>query len=363
MLGLMVVRLACGVYTELLPEEAYYWTYAKHPAWGYFDHPPMVAWVIHFGTLFLGDTELGVRLGCILLAAVSCWLVVRVAELWFDRRAAVMAGWMFLLVPVFLGMGFLGMPDAPLLFFWLVTLYAVSRALLEERSAWWWLAGVAYGGALLSKYYALLLGPSLLLFLLISPRYRFWLRRPQPWLAVVVALLVFSPVMVWNSQNQWASFAFQSTRTVDQRASGWSQSLWFWLAQVLLPTPLLFVLFVMVVRRWVKCWVERSWSAVGGERWNFAVAFSLPVVALFALASAKGAFRLNWTAPAFLSLLPAAAALLWEKLEVRSRGWRWASGVTAAACVVVVLVAHTGMALVRVNLLGRVRFGGWHQLA
>src|ERR1700689_1814397 len=59
---LTVLRfLLCGV-IELLPEEAYYWTYAQHPAFGYFDHPPMVAWIITMGSTLFGHTAFGVRI-------------------------------------------------------------------------------------------------------------------------------------------------------------------------------------------------------------------------------------------------------------------------------------------------------------
>jgi dolichol-phosphate mannosyltransferase len=350
---LTLIRLAFAGRTELLPEEAYYWTYTQHPAWSYFDHPPMVAWMIHCGTMLFGNTEFGVRLGNILLAVASCWLLVKVAEMWFDQRVAEVAGWMFLLAPVFVGMGFLAMPDAPLLFFWLITLYAVTRALVQDRAGWWWLAGIGFGGAMLSKYYAVLLAPSLLVFLVMSPRYRAWLKRPEPWLAVVLALALFSPVIFWNSQNHWASFAFQSTRTVGQHASGLAQFGLFCLMQVALPTPVLFVLFVLTAARGVR----QGWGQERAERWNFAVAFSLPLLALFAVASTKGAFRMNWTAPAFLSLLPAAAAVLVEFFG-KSRGWRWAAGVTTVACVAIIAWGHFELATMKF-----LRFGGWRQLA
>ena len=89
----------------------------------------------------------------------------------------------------------------------LVGTIAISRALQTERTGFWLIAGVAFGAALLSKYYALLLAPSLLLFLLRSSKYRFWLRRWQPWTALALGLIVFSPVIFWNAHHDWASFA------------------------------------------------------------------------------------------------------------------------------------------------------------
>jgi dolichol-phosphate mannosyltransferase len=121
--------------------------------------------------------------------------------------------------------------------------------------------------------------------------------------------------------------------------------------QVALPTPLLFVLFVLVTKR--------GWKPGGEAKWNFAVAFSLPVIALFAFASIKGAFRMNWTAPAFLALLPAAAALLLEVSE-KHRLWRRLTGATAIVCALLIVLGHFEMATLRLRLM---KHGGWRSLA
>src|SRR5205085_3003638 len=90
-IGARVVAMAR---VPLIPEEAYYWMYAQHPALSYFDHPPMVAWTIALGTHFFGNTELGVRIvGCLLMCAAS-GLIFYVGRLWFGRRAAVVAALM-----------------------------------------------------------------------------------------------------------------------------------------------------------------------------------------------------------------------------------------------------------------------------
>lgn len=69
--GLLLLRFAVAPFVVLIPEEAYYWMYSQYPALGYLDHPPMVAWLILAGTTLLGDVELGVRLGTLLLTATS----------------------------------------------------------------------------------------------------------------------------------------------------------------------------------------------------------------------------------------------------------------------------------------------------
>src|SRR5271156_5180295 len=89
-LALVVLRLAAAIWTPLTFDEAYYWTWSKHLAGGYYDHPPMVAIVIRLGTMIAGDTELGVRMVSVLLALPMSWAVWRTAKILFgsDRVAA-----------------------------------------------------------------------------------------------------------------------------------------------------------------------------------------------------------------------------------------------------------------------------------
>src|SRR3978361_1106176 len=82
-LALVALRLAAAAWTPLTFDEAYYWMWSKHLAGGYYDHPPMVAFVIRLGTLIAGDTELGVRLISILLALPLSWAVYRAAAILF----------------------------------------------------------------------------------------------------------------------------------------------------------------------------------------------------------------------------------------------------------------------------------------
>src|SRR3954453_7197420 len=81
--ALVLLRLVAAAYTPLTFDEAYYWTWSKHLAGGYYDHPPMVALVIRLGTMIAGDTELGVRLVSVLLALPMSWAVYQTAAILF----------------------------------------------------------------------------------------------------------------------------------------------------------------------------------------------------------------------------------------------------------------------------------------
>jgi dolichol-phosphate mannosyltransferase len=360
--GVTLLRfLLCGV-IELIPEEAYYWTYAKHPALGYFDHPPMVAWFVTLGTAMLGDTAMGVRIMTFVLWVATAGLLFLTGRMWFGKRVALLATLMYTLAPVYVGTGLIVTPDAPLLFFWVATLYLISKALHTGRGWYWLLAGITFGGALLSKYYALLLAPSLLWFLLLSPRHRHWLRRVEPWLALPIALAVFSPVIVWNSHHDWASFLFQSSRTSGTPTHAWRDVLLFWLVQLGVLTPLLFALFAAAAARGVRRgWLEHD------DNWNFVASFSLPLFCLFAAACFKTQIHVNWTAPAFLSLSLGASALTLDGLEsdqpTRAKRWRWGAGATVFLCGLAIVFGHTSLAWGVPKSFVYAHAGGWEETA
>ena len=198
------------LYNMTLPlhfDEAYYWVWSKHPQLSYFDHPPMIAWLIRLTTIF-ADAEWLIRLvplGCAALTGIFIW---RMAAELFDVGVADRALLIFLLSPL-AQIGFsLATPDAPLILGWAWALWCLQRALFGNCRQYYYLAGVAAGFALLSKYTAVLLLPGVLGFLLFSA-YRRQLGTREVWLAIGTALLVFSPVLSWNFRHDWVSFQFQ----------------------------------------------------------------------------------------------------------------------------------------------------------
>src|SRR5215475_12417634 len=98
---LLLLRFIWATTINLSPQEAYYWNYAMHPALSYLDHPPMVAWVIRAGTLLLGNSEIGVRIGGLLLVVVSTWVIYALGRLWFSRRAGLWAALLFQVIPAY----------------------------------------------------------------------------------------------------------------------------------------------------------------------------------------------------------------------------------------------------------------------
>lgn len=214
-----LIRLVLAYAVGLGIDESYMAGVSRQLAWSYFDHPPLHVWLAGvWGELF-GEHPLTLRIPFIALFAGSTWLLYRLTAFAYGARAGLWAATAFNLAPAFtFSTGSWVLPDGPMVFFLLLAANAAARVMFDDaspRSPWLWLvAGAAGGLAMLSKYLAVFLFVGIGLFLLTSPKQRHWLARPQPWLAILLAIVIFSPVLIWNVENGFASFAFQGQRGV-----------------------------------------------------------------------------------------------------------------------------------------------------
>jgi len=309
---------------ELIHEEAYYWNYSRHPALSYLDHPPMVAWLIHAFTTVLGHTELGVRSGAFISWLVGAFFVFRLARRVYDPESAAASALVFAILPVYCLVGLLMTPDAPLMACWAATLYFFYRALIDEKPTAWWGVGAFLGLGMLSKYTMVLLGFAALAFMLADRGARRLFLRPWPWLAAAAALLLFSPVIVWNFQHDWISFAFQSSR----RAAGpFAFNLHDLLGDVaVLLTP------VGLAAVAVAAFSRKQLAPPGDptEEHRFTRGFRLLMMSTllpFALFALVGLFRhtkVNWTGPLWIGAVPFMGHMMaagWPQGGGRARAW------------------------------------------
>jgi 4-amino-4-deoxy-L-arabinose transferase-like glycosyltransferase len=222
-IGSALLRLISAFSLGLGNDEAYHFLYAAHPSLSYYDHPPMVAWVEMVGLALSGfeASAWALRIGFILLFAGSTWILARLTTRYYGASAGFLAALALNLSGYYgLAASTFALPDGPLLFFWLLTIDRLSIALDETQAGrlkpWIWV-GLAWGGALLSKYHAVFIPLGTVLYVVLHRPKRRWLVQAGPYLAIVLGLVVFSPVIVWNASHGWVSFLFQGGRAV----GGW----------------------------------------------------------------------------------------------------------------------------------------------
>ena len=228
----------------LTADEAYYWLWSKHLDWGYLDHPPLIAWLIRAGTMLLGDSVLGVRASGILLSGLATWFVWEAARTLLKDQARAAAAALLFNLTLMIGVEMLAAtPDMPSIATSAALLFCLARLQQSGNSKWWLWAGLAAGLSLLSKYSAFFLLAGAFLWLLLSPRARGWLRTPWPWSAALLALLIFLPNLIWQTNHDWETFAFQFGRIVGHQWTG-HYLLEFLGAQLGLASPFIFILGV-----------------------------------------------------------------------------------------------------------------------
>ncbi len=289
----------------LTPEEAYYWNYSIHPDLGYLDHPPMVAWLIALAEGLFGHGEASIRSVSLACGVAVIAFVYRLARRLVDRPAALLAAALAASIPYgFFAAGAMTTPDAPLAAAWAASLYFLHRALVGGEGRAWYGVGIALGLGLLSKYTIATLGPAALAFCLLDRRARGWLTRPEPYLAVLIAVLVFAPVVYWNWANDWASFRFQSGGRFGEETRF---SLHLMLANILIvATPLpVVVLPLLFIGRWTEHPGPFPEPEHAQDRNRlFVSCFVLVPLAVFAWSALTHPPRLNWTGPIWLVTLP-----------------------------------------------------------
>jgi len=189
-------------------DEYYFIDCGKHLAFGYVDHAPMVPWLAGLTTSVFGDSLVMLRLPAILAGAATMWLTILLARRFgANAYGQALAGIALLLAPVYLRMH--AMLDIvafePL--FWTVAAFLIADLIDGADKKRWLLVGLVAGLGLLNKHTMLLWGFGVGVGMLVTPL-RAHLKTPWPWLGAVVALLIASPNLRWQSEHDWATVEF-----------------------------------------------------------------------------------------------------------------------------------------------------------
>ncbi len=297
-----LARLAFAAVIPLTEDEAYYRLWAQHPAFGYYDHPPMIAWWIRAGMTVAGDDALGVRLIPILATALTTWLAFDLARRLGGVEATALRAAIWFNATLTIGFGgLLAVPDAADAPFWTLTLWCLARTDGPAGWRWWLAAGAAAGLGTISKYSALFLGPGILLWLLLDPPRLRVLRTPWPWLAGVIAVAIFATNIAWNAEHGWVSFAKQFGR------AGASRLAPQYLAELIVGQLLLLnpIIAAFLGRALAGRWRR---PAPGSPDLRLPIAAAAPFAIYLVIHSLHDRVQAHWPAPLYAALAICAAA-------------------------------------------------------
>ncbi len=291
------IYIASGT-IDLEKDEAYQWLWSKHLALSYFSKPLGIALIQFAGTSLFGDTQFGIRFFSPLFAAILSVMMLR----FIARQAGARPAFWLLLIVIatpLLGIGTILMTiDPPLVLCWMWAVVAGWRAAQPDgRTRDWLIVGLAMGLGFLCKYTAACQIACWAVFFALWHPARPHLRRPGPWLALLIFLICTLPVVIWNAQHDWS--------TLDEVAgnaglhSQWHPTLrYFWdflFAQAGLLNPVFFVGALWAMFGFWKRWRERP-------LWLYFFCMSAPVFFGYWLYSFHSRILPNWIAPAIVPM-------------------------------------------------------------
>lgn len=302
-------------------DEAHYALYGYYPDISYFDHPPLVGWIQWIMQQVFSGDEFYMRLPALLSSSgvlIAMWFAMDDKKLYPILRNSSQGSikyndklrfgrWfiafiLFLSCPIFFGLGFAFLPDSLILLFTFPIIIQTLQAAHKDRWIDYLLLGILLGIAGLSKYSAILLALSSAWYIWSHRGWRIVL-NPRPWLSFFTALIIFSPVLVWNWQNKGKSFAYQLEHAFGRNWFDWSNLLISHISQIVAYMPAVYI-FSLVAALWV----------LRKKRQEFYVnlIFALPPFIILAFSPAFGKFLPHWIAFMFLILLPVAATMIYE---------------------------------------------------
>ena len=297
--GWLLLNLLQAFFTEITSDEAYYWMYSQHPAWGYFDHPPMIAILIRVG-YFLFPCELGVRLFPCLMGTATIYFIYLLAGKPDNVRLFILMICSIILMHLHLA-GFLAIPDIPMLFFTALFFLIWRRYLDQDRFIWVLLLSLTITAMFYSKYHSILV-----IFFTVLANLRLLLRKSF-WLIVLFTVILYMPHILWQINHDFITFQYHLIGRNDSEV--FKQFYDFFLNQIVVTGPLVGVLLLYL------SFTRRTTSTF--ER---VLKFNLlGFYIFFMLSSLKDHVEPHWTAAAFIPMI----VLAWPGLTGNRQLKKW----------------------------------------
>jgi 4-amino-4-deoxy-L-arabinose transferase-like glycosyltransferase/membrane-associated phospholipid phosphatase len=345
---------------ELSPDEAHYWEWSRRLDLSYYSKGPMIAYLIHLGTGLFGDTVFGIRIMAVVFSTLSSMVLYFFGRRVYDEKAGLLSALIIQIIPLFSAYGVIFTIDSPFIFFWILALFLFGESLHQTHTAHpktilsWSMLGLSVGLGLLTKYSMAFFYPCAFLFLLISKETRKILLTKGPYLACILSILIFSPVIVWNATRNWVTLRHTAGQV--HIAEGLQISplsfLEFIGSQLGVITPLLLILMIVALVQ-----LRRKYPG------SLLFWFSVPVIGFFLLKSVQGKVQANWALPGYVTGIVAFAAYALKKFLHDAKWKRILTATALSMALTVTSIAHYPAILnLPVRFDPAARLTGWKDL-
>ncbi|MCK4864881.1 MAG: glycosyltransferase family 39 protein [Gammaproteobacteria bacterium] len=302
---------------ELTNDEAQYALYGYYLDWSYFDHPPLSGWLNAF-ILQFSDSDFALRIWPLLLAALTSFLLYGFTRELFPAESEWLGTIAVLLYQASIISQLFGLamlPDTPLIPIAISAAWLLFRVLKENQQHLWIYVGILFGLAGLSKYTAVTLVVTAILGLIIYKSQKSLITK-WPWIAIMLAAIVISPVLYWNIQHDWISISYQLSHGAPEKSWQVKSLLTSQAAQFIAYSPAVFIFGLLAIFSSLK----NSNENIRKKNEKYILAFALPVLILFAWMSGYEQTLPHWTALGWIALTPLTAKWVsqhWYKKSVR----------------------------------------------
>ncbi len=328
-IAVALIKVLLSFFIELGNDESYYYTYALQPQLNYFDHPPMVGFLIRLTTLnltFVNDVTL--RLGAIICCAIASLFIYKIGNLFYNE----VAGWYAVLLynfSIYTGViaGFFIMPDSMQMPFWCAALWLMCNLIFKQKekqtSIWLWL-GLIIGLAVLCKIHSLYLWAGFGLYILFYKTK--WLLNWRLYMSFIITAICCLPILIWNIQNNFITYKFHSGRVTHTQVNFDSlfQEL---IGEALYQNPIVYILIVFAIIKLIQNSRFKVQNNFSIPNFQFLVLLSIPMILLFWYLSLFNDIFPHWSGPGFISLYVLAACFLAKTNSVFFRKLPMVAGV------------------------------------
>jgi len=290
-----LIQTIFTIFSGIHADEAYYWDWTRFLSLGYFDHPPMVAWIIRLFQIPFGDGPQAIKVAC---AALNIGTVGALALL--IRNFSKSNSALIILFAIFFGSPVFGIlskfmtPDIPLFFFWACSLllgYMIIDS-KEQKLRFWVLLGVTTGLGMYSKYTFVLFFPVFAFSLIFSRRDL--LKTVYPYMTMIIAIIIGIPHLIWNVTNDWPSISFQMNHGLGSDSYSLGYLGEYLSAEFALFNPFISIALVVALFAIIRYHRKNPTQVF------MAIATIFPLL-FFAYSNLKKRGNANWPAMAFLS--------------------------------------------------------------
>ncbi|MCX6208619.1 MAG: glycosyltransferase family 39 protein [Bacteroidetes bacterium] len=307
-----IIKIFFSFFIELGNDESYYYTYALQPQLNYFDHPPMVGFLIRLTTLnlaFVNDVTL--RLGAIISCAIASVFIYKIASLFSNETAGKYAVLLYNF-SIYTGViaGFFIMPDSLQMPFWCAALWVMCCLIFQQKEKQiftWLLLGLVIGIAILCKIHSLYLWAGFGMYIIFYKTK--WLLNWRLYVSFLVTLICCLPILIWNIQNDFITYKFHSKRVTHTSINldSFFQEL---IGEALYQNPIVYIIVILGVVKIIQNSKFKIQSKFLFPNSQFLILLSIPMILLFWMLSLFNDIFPHWSGPGFIPLFIISAIVI-----------------------------------------------------